>query len=366
MSASMLPAEFGINLVANLSANAGMGVTSRNMARALRRHGVPLAIADLGYPWGGRHPVDDFAPCMAATWDELRHPVNLYVLPIGVLQGLSRAYPWLTVPGRMHVMSLWWEASTLPPAWVEPLGRYDAVLAGSDFLAGVAAGALTLTPVIGMKQPLELPAGIAADRPRFGLPADAVVFAASLDPNSDHVRKNPVGLVHAFQMAFPAGERSACLAIRLNNVDTEAGRATREAVREAAGNDGRVELLAGPMTYGEVLSFYASSDAYVSLHRGEGLGLGLMEAMALGKPVVATGWSGNMSFMDHSCGCPVRYRLVPVSGAWSFYRPGFIGPDARWADPMIDDAASWLRRLHDDAPLRHRLGAAAKARFAAY
>lgn len=134
-----------------------------------------------------------------------------------------------------------------------------------------------------------------------------------------------------------------------------------DAMVRAAGGDSRIRFLIEPMDYREVLSFYASSDVYVSLHRGEGLGLGLIESMSLGKPVIATAWSGNMSFMDYRCGAPVRYRMGRVSGNLGFLRPDFTGRHAQWAEPVLDDAVHWMRRLHTDTRLRAELGAAAKA-----
>ena len=126
------------------------------------------------------------------------------------------------------------------------------------------------------------------------------------------------------------------------------------------------ELVTEPLSYHDVLSFYASGDVFVSLHRAEGLGLGIMEAMALGKPVIATGWSGNMGFMDYRTACPVRYRLGPAHGEHSFLKPEFLGPHALWARPLIEDAVAWMRKLHTSPDLRKRIGAAAKARIESY
>lgn len=358
------PGEFGVNLVASVSGNIGLGVTARGFAAALEKHGVPFAIADLGHEWGGTQPIGDLGARVAEYWHQLRYPVNLYVMPLVVLDTLFESCPWLLAPGRLHVASLWWEASRLPPPWIGKLSRFDAVMASSGFLANVLANDLVLTPVIEARHPLSIPR-VEADRARFGLPARSTVFTASLDPNSDPARKNPVALVAAFRRAFPAAA-DVHLAIRMNNADTDFGRATVQAVTQAAAGDPRIAFLLEPMGYEDVLSFYASGDAYVSLHRGEGLGLGLMEAMALGRPVIATAWSGNMSFMDYTCGCPVRYRTTPVLGNWHFFRPEFIGEDAFWAEPVIDDAAQWMRKLHEDPGMRLALGAAAKARIEAY
>jgi glycosyltransferase involved in cell wall biosynthesis len=249
---------------------------------------------------------------------------------------------------------------------VDNLRRLDAVLAASHFLANIAANQLDLTPVIEAPLPLSMPERVGGDRARFGLPEGAIVFAAAFDPNSDPARKNPVGLVQAFRMAFAPEVSDVRLAIRVNNADTALGRATLQDMRRAAGGDARVSHVLEPLTYEEVLGFYAASDVHVSLHRGEGLGLGMMESMALGKPVIATAWSGNMSFMDYACACPVRFRRTRVVGHWKFFQPDFLGSRAFWAEPMLDDAAQWMRRLHAEPALRARLGAAARESVAAY
>ena len=356
-----MPTDFGINLIASVSGNAGLGVTARSIALALQRHEVPFVIVDVQHPWGGRLPLEGIHAPIAAGSEDLRHPINLYVVQIVALETMFRDQPWLLSPRRFHAASLWWEASALPPSWIDNLSRFDAVLAGSGFIGQVMANGLVLTPVIEALHPLALPQGIAPDRARFGLPAGATVFAVSFDPNSDPARKNPLGAIEAFRAAFGAQDSGVCLAVRMNHALTPPAQAILDSMVLAAGGDARIRFLVEPMDYREVLSFYASSDVYVSLHRGEGLGLGLIESMALGKPVIATAWSGNMSFMDYRCGAPVRYRLGRVSGNLGFLRPDFTGRHAQWAEPVLDDALHWMRTLHTDTRLRAELGAAAKA-----
>jgi hypothetical protein len=88
--------------------------------------------------------------------------------------------------------------------------------------------------------------------------------------------------------------------------------------------------------------------------------------MALGKPVVATGWSGNMSFMDWRSSCPVTYKLTRVEGRVPFLQPGITGKLARWADPVLEDAVAWMRRLHGEPQWRRELGTRARAAFEAH
>ena len=81
-----------------------------------------------------------------------------------------------------------------------------------------------------------------------------------------------------------------------------------------------------------------------------------MEAMALGKPVIATGWSGNMTFMNRVNSCLIGFRLIPVDGSVGPYSQAFLGREVRWADPEVDEAAAWMQALARDAKLRASIG----------
>ena len=128
-------------------------------------------------------------------------------------------------------------------------------------------------------------------------------------------------------------------------------------IKAMIGGDPRIHHLDAFLGREQSYGLISLSDAYVSLHRSEGLGLGLAEAMALGRPAIATGYSGNLEFMDEDNSLLVAHRLVPVApGEYLFDDPRFF-----WADPDVDDAARQMRRLADDPALRARLAAAGPA-----
>jgi glycosyltransferase involved in cell wall biosynthesis len=201
------------------------------------------------------------------------------------------------------------------------------------------------------------------DRRRFGFADDETVFVAAFEMASDMNRKNPLGIIEAFRRAFPAGH-PARLVIKVNN-----GRDSiphLHALVEAAKRDPRILVFDKMLAYRDVLSLYASADALVSLHRAEGFGLCMAEAMSLGVPVIATGWSGNMDFMCERNACLVRYTLEPVRATnQKAYTEAYTGPGALWADPDLDDAARWMRVLADDPEHRLAIGKRAAADMAA-
>lgn len=174
---------------------------------------------------------------------------------------------------------------------------------------------------------------------------------------SDINRKNPLGAIDCFHRAF-GPDNDATLIVKVNNSSWMGCFAAHMAeLRARAERDPRVILIDDVLSYRDVLSLYASADVFVSLHRAEGFGHPTAEAMTLGKPVISTAWSGNMDYMTERNACLVGYSLVPVRGSTQpAYSRGNIGAGARWAEPDLDEAADWMRRLAEDADLRERIG----------
>lgn len=359
--------DIGINVIGYVSGNLGVGVTARSVVQVLLDQGCSVAVYDVD-PGAGRGKFDRCFDryCVDAVTD-LPHAINLFVFPLADLSGFISKHPEI-IKNSTRLSACWcvWELAVLPRGWSDALQSMDVLIAQSDFIRHALAFSVSGVPVLSAKHPLPGQGTSSPQRDRFGLPDKATIFISSFDLNSDPERKNPTATLAAFQHAF-AGDQSAHLVIKLNGTSgTGERRAWVKDLRDYCGARANVQLITDTLSYSDVLSLYASCDVFVSLHRAEGFGLGMMEAMALGKPVIATGWSGNMSFMDHTNACLVNYRLVPVQASINAYSRERVGADAVWADADIEQAANWMYRLASDPALRASIGEAACQAIAKY
>lgn len=266
--------------------------------------------------------------------------------------------------GRHRIGFFMWELERFPDAWLPAFDEVDEVWCPSRFVAQAVA-ARTRKPVCVVPLAVEPPASptaVAGARARFGIPEDRLAFLAGFDLDSYVARKNPAAALRAFQAAFPdrGASRASSQPVLVLKCHGRIGRggAFAELLREAVGDD-RVVIVDRVLTPEEVTALQSCCDAFVSLHRSEGFGLWLAECMALGKPVVATGYSGNADFMDRTNSIPIGYKLAPVG-------PGEYphGEDQRWAEPNRDEAVEALRALAGSSTLRTRLGTAARTSIA--
>lgn len=362
---------FGYNVIGHLGSNLGLGVAARNVARLIAARGLPLAVLDV--PIGDKRLIDaaergEFDAHRVADFEALPYSINLFVVGFDRLRRMWDENPeQFRRDDVLNAAMSFWELPTLPPRWLPSLERLDVMVAASEFMRYAFQFSLSGPSTISARLPVDLPAGVGADRPRFDIPSETVAFVTSFDPYSDVERKNTAATIDAFVIG--AQDRAnAMLIVKVNNArdDNDVEHAAVGALRGRCAVDPRIRVMTEPLSYADVLSLYASADVYVSLHRAEGLGLGLAESMLLGKPVIATDWSGNLTFMDHGNACLVRTHLVRVEGSTHIYSGNHLEDTARWADPDVDHAAAWMRRLIDDATARTTIGEAAARRMADY
>jgi glycosyltransferase involved in cell wall biosynthesis len=256
-----------------------------------------------------------------------------------------------------YTVGVWaWELPEFPDTYLEAFEYVDEVWAGSRFIQSAIADRSPV-PVLHVPYVVSVSPRPQANRADWGLPSDRFLFLMMYDALSVQERKNPLGALAAFRQAFPSG-RNVGLVIKVNHATSRA-QDVDEVRRQVEQTEGAF-LVDLPVSRQDAQSLQATCDAFVSLHRSEGFGLNIAESMLLGKPVVVTGWSGNMDFTTDRNACLVDYSLVTLERSYGPYPAG-----SSWAEPNLDHAASLMMRLVGDREFREKLATRGQSTVAA-
>ncbi|MGI8945081.1 MAG: glycosyltransferase [Thermoleophilaceae bacterium] len=353
MPAAGSPAALpGVNLTGYFSAVLGVGEAARQVIEALSTQGVPIAatglIADAS-PGGG----DDGVAVTERR--DAPYAINLMCVNADQVAPLARDLGHAYFQGRYTIGLWWWEVNRLPERWREAFEHVDEVWVGSRHVAE-ALTPISPVPVIRVTLPVARPQPRPTPRAELGFPA-GFVFLLVFDYHSVFERKNPLALVEAFEQGFAPGEGAALV---LKCINHEHYPEQHARLLAAAGRHPDVHVLDRHVDRAEKDAMIAACDCYASLHRAEGFGITLAEAMALGKPVLATGYSGNLDFMRAENSFLVDHRLVKV-GAGSPPYPA----DADWAEPDVAHAARLMREVFEDRAAAAERGAGGRAELLA-
>jgi glycosyltransferase involved in cell wall biosynthesis len=343
------PAAEPIVIVGPISSATGLGESARLAIRTFRGHGLDVRGVDVSAVMLGgdpAEPVDLGPPVPSGPGTVILH-VNAPLAPLALLM-IGR----FALRGKRIIGYFNWELPDLPVDWIAALDHVHEIWVPSRFNAE-AFRRHTSRPVHVVAHPVAAP-GVRPVRERAA--NDPFTVLTSFNMASGFTRKNPIAAVRAFRLAFSGdnpGAGDARLILKTHHVSSYAAGCGELAA--AIDGDPRITVLDRTLDRPELDALVARSDAVMLLHRSEGFGLPLAEAMGQGLPVVATNWSGNTDFMDFDNSCPVSYCLVPARDPQGSYDHA----DQLWAEPSVESAALYLRRLRENPAVRAELGQAA-------
>lgn len=335
-----LDPQSGINLLGHFYYPSGLQEAADSIADSLHDAGLNLSKRELPVYFDGYRDEDD--SCQGLETFDIT--VAVTAINTNLIEWIPRSglYPR---DGVYRIAVWYWELSDVPEGMIGSTALIDEIWAPTRFIANAIRKHVT-QPVTPMLPGVALPKFVSKSRAELGL-LEGFLFLFIFDMNSRMVRKNPLGLIAAFRKAFARND-DVQLIVKVSRSEKYPKHA--EQLRRAASDNG-VTLLEGIWTRSNLLALMECCDCYVSLHRSEGLGLSLAEAMLLAKPVIATGYSGNLDFMNANTARLVRYEEVAILEDEPPYPKGFI-----WAEPSEEHAAEELCWVYNHQVAAREMG----------
>jgi GT2 family glycosyltransferase/glycosyltransferase involved in cell wall biosynthesis len=342
--------QTGANLIGYACGEFGMGEHVRMVAECLDTSSWPFSIVNVPVGEGSMHSERD---TRVQHWisDSIPFATNIFHVNADILPSLYLKFGAGLFSKRYNIGYWAWELANCPAEFDIAINMMDEVWGISEFVTESFRQRCSI-PVVNMPLAVEIPPlKRVYSKEHFGAAKDEFLFLFMFDGASYLDRKNPLGVVRAFKQAFP--KRSERVRLILKTMNVPQGNPLWDMLVREAAEDPRITILTTKLLRDEVLGLTAVCDTFVSLHRSEGFGRCMAEAMLWGKPVVATGYSGTSDFIRPDTACVVDCNLIPVArDAYPFWK------GQEWADPDQEHAAIQMKRLVDDQVFRRNIAQA--------
>jgi glycosyltransferase involved in cell wall biosynthesis len=344
--------EHGLNVLGYLHAESGIGQSVRSTLSGLNAANIEVDALDFRLGNVSRMDAEVSTPLAQHP----RFAVNLFHINADQTGLVHQHVGADFFSGRYNIGYWAWELPEFPDEWCAASHLLQEVWVPSTFCQEAIAAKIGC-PVLRMPHCIEPHEPTRLTRKQLGLPEQGFLFGFIFDVLSVVERKNPFSALRAFRLAFGHSPKDVKMVLKLMNTEHNP-KFMKEFLAEF-GDDMSIVVLSDYLSRTNINGLLENIDCYVSLHRSEGFGLTLAEAMSMGKPVIATGWSGNMDFMNTWNSFPVRYQLIELEQDHGPYKRG-----CHWADPSVEHAATCMRQVVEDSDLRGRIGDAARQTIA--
>jgi glycosyltransferase involved in cell wall biosynthesis len=332
------PVDLAVNVAGYFTGAFGLGAAARMYLSCLQREGIPVSTTtvEVVHPEDiPGAPAEDYGRVRFSDLDEASHSrFNVVLVNPEELGQFADVLGEEFFADRISIGVWAWETDFIPDYWDERFELFDEIWVYSRFVAENLSRASPV-PVVPIPIPI-VPPDAEGEELEVALP-EGFRFLFMFDFNSTAQRKNPLGLIEAFKRAFAPG-KGPQLIIKTLHAHHHLDR--YDALRFAFEGRADIHLIDESLSRPQRDALIIACDAFVSLHRSEGFGLGLAEAMAVGKPVIGTAYGGNVDFMTPSNSYLVGWSPTKVGPEGELYPAG-----GTWAEPDLDHAASLMRHV---------------------
>lgn len=324
----------GFNIHGYFTGESGMGQLSRAMRDAIKAANIPYKLINIDKTASRQ----DFIKLENTEIPDKN--INLFVVNADTIGKYVLNNPEKIAKTKYNIAYWAWELEEFPAhLWQKDFDFLDEIWALSEFAAKSISSSVD-KPVFAFDPPVEFSIKKELTRKDLDLPEDKFIFLFSFDFLSHSPRKNPEGVINAFRKAFKNNE-DVMLVLKFSNSKFKLP--YKGQLYQTFQGLKNIKIIDDYLSRDEMYNLINLSDCYVSLHRAEGFGFGMAEAMYLGRPVIATGYSGNMDFMNSKNSFPVKYEVTKIKETIGPYQKGML-----WAEPDINDAARKMKYVFEN------------------
>jgi len=350
--------SFGINIIGYFDELHSIGEIARSLVKMIYPTGIPFSLFNI-ISGANKISPDEYSEYSLYMVRKPIYPINIFVVNADQIPIVYKQYEFL-FKNKTNLGNWIWEFETGFGKYADACKYLDGIVTQNNYVYNCIKKYLPADyPIYNYLYPFIINTNNLIEknkiREKFNIPIDKFAVFFNFDYNSSYDRKNPEAVLSAFHSAFKDNE-NACLVLKTTNQKNYSDYVTNFLRLINDYNlSSRIYIIDEFLDKIQMLSLINACNVYISLHRAEGFGLGLLEAMFLGKPVIGTNYSGNLDFMNQDNSILIDAPLVPANTDFGPYKDVEL-----WAEPDILNAASALKNLYDNPELVCSLGEAAQ------
>ncbi|WP_312513350.1 glycosyltransferase [Chryseobacterium culicis] len=344
----MTESNFGVNISGFFKAEIGFGEAIRGNIKALEAASIPHVAINFNLDLKNR--LNDNSIEKQLT-EEPIYNINIIHLNPDTIPSFYQEKGADFFKKKYNIGFWAWELSEFPDSYNDYFSLFDEIWVPSSFCQKIVA-AKSPIPVINIPHIIDIKDKDIDKEKEFSFSKDKFTFLFMFDYNSHLERKNTIAVIDAFEKAFPNDE-NVQLVIK-TSIPTYFPQ-DKEAILNRIQDRDNIIIIEEMLRREKLLALINQCDCYISLHRSEGFGLTIAEAMALGKPVIATGYSGNLEFMNVNNSYAVKYEMVELTK-----NVGQLQQGSSWAEPDVNHAAQLMNFVFSNNEEAQKIGAKAR------
>lgn len=336
--------ELGVNYFGFFSEISGIAQATKCNAEALKKNDIKVNHQSFVYTHKIERDLNSNYPSSSDSY-----PINIFHINIDKINTFLSEFTTDLLKDKYNIAYWAWEFPEIPNEALEVLNFFDELWVPSNFCAEIFA-AKSKVPVIKFSHPIEAHAlNFSFNKNEYNIQAKSFVFLTLFDSDSTFERKNPIDTIHAFQESFEPDDLKATLIIKTHNF--EKNESVKELILKTIGSYKNIIVINEKMSEDKLHSLIQQADVVISLHASEGFGLTLAEAMSYGKVVIATGYSGNIDFMNVNNSMPLKFELSKISKKHGIIEKGFT-----IAKPNKEHAKELIKYSYTNQEIINTLG----------